>query len=290
MRRGALAASAISLCLVLCTQGAALAKNSYPRNTSNAGTTDGGYYLALGDSVPVWDGTHSYPYLIAKHERAGLQVVDRACSGATSTDMLDQGCGWGPGSQYQNALSFLEAHQGGVSLITIDIGGNDLLPCMFASNVLRCVTTAITTVQTNLTTILDGLRAAAGPQVPIVGMNYFDPLLGDWLSPAGSSAQTLLTESETAIQLLNSGLADVYSGAGSPVADVYDAFNTSNLTRLFHSKWGRVPLAVKKACSLLDISCQAGHPEGFGDDPNDAGARVIARAFDEVVHLASTPA
>jgi hypothetical protein len=46
------------------------------------------------------------------------------------------------------------------------------------------------------------------------------------------------------------------------------------------SPWGEVPIAVQRACAWLDIFCQAGAPEGFGDDPNDAGAVAIATAFE----------
>ena len=54
---------------------------------------------------------------------------------------------------------------------------------------------------------------------------------------------------------------------------------------MVHSHWGLVPLAVEKACALLDITCSKGQPEGFGDDPVAAGTVVIAHAFDNVIRL-----
>ena len=48
------------------------------------------YYLALGDSVPVWNGTQSYPYrILAHHQRTlrGLRLDDIAISGATTESM-----------------------------------------------------------------------------------------------------------------------------------------------------------------------------------------------------------
>jgi hypothetical protein len=238
----------------------------------------GGYYLALGDSVPVWDGPQSYPNLIlARHPRGQLRLVNMAVSGETTTSMIS-------GPQYAEAIAFLNAHKGHIALITIDIGGNDVVTCIGAPDLQGCVANALVTMQSNLTSMLDGLRSAAGQQVPIVGMNYFNPVLGDWLALPGPT-QALLTGSVSALQLLNGDLEQIYRQAGSPVADVFDAFHTSELSQMVYSHWGLVPLAVKKACTLLDITCLKGQPEGFGDDPVAAGAVVIAHAFDRVIRL-----
>jgi lysophospholipase L1-like esterase len=255
------------------------------RSTSRANPAQ--YYLALGDSVPVANFQMSYPYLIVnRHPHRQLQLVNMACSGETTGTMLDGALCPEGGSQYQSALTFLDSHHGSVALITIDIGGNDVGPCIDAADVQTCVANALTTMESNLTLILAGLRSAAGPQVPIVGMNYFNPILGDWLSPSPSD-QTLVTESIAGIQLLNSDLEQLYTEAGAKVADVFDAFDTSEMSTLTHSKWGMVPVAVKKACTLLNFSCQKGEPEGLGDDPNAAGAVVIAHAFAKVIRLRS---
>ncbi|MGO8871229.1 MAG: SGNH/GDSL hydrolase family protein [Acidimicrobiales bacterium] len=241
----------------------------------------------MGDSVPIWEGNQSYPYLIARHfRRAHLDVVNMACSGETTSSMISGSTCAPGGSQFLNALAFLESHQGNVALVTIDIGGNDVVYCINATDPESCAMNALTMVESNLTAILAGLRSAAGSQVPIVGMNLYNPLLGDWLAPPGP-AQSLLTESITLLTLLNGDLGQVFSQPGAPVADVFDAFHTSDMTRTVGSRWGRVPVAVKTACSLLDIYCQKGEPEGFGDDPNVAGEAVIARAFDKVVPLRS---
>jgi lysophospholipase L1-like esterase len=251
------------------------------RSTSRANSTS--YYLALGDSVPVANFQMSYPYLIA-NRHPHLQLVNMACSGETTETMLDGAFCPEGGSQYQRALAFLDAHSGSVGLITIDIGGNDVGPCIDAADVQTCLANALATMESNLTLILAGLRSAAGPQVLIVGMNYFNPFLGDWLSPSPSD-QTLVTESIAGLQLLNADLEQLYSQVGAPVADVFDAFDTSEMNTLRNSKWGMVPVAVKRACTLLDIFCQKGGPEGLGDDPNAAGAVVISHAFFKVLRL-----
>lgn len=47
------------------------------------------YYLSLGDSVGVWNGDRSYPYLLAaKYRAAGvsqLRLVDMSCSDPNSS-------------------------------------------------------------------------------------------------------------------------------------------------------------------------------------------------------------
>lgn len=240
------------------------------------------YYLALGDSVPVWNGTNSYPYLIASHYSVpGLQVEDMAVSGETTSSMLNDG-------QMYKALSFLQQHAGATVLITIDIGGNDLLPCVNGTSVnLACLQGDESTAVSNLGIILSQLRQAAGPTAPIIGMNYFDPFLGDWL--AGGSTQTEADLSVSLVGEFNSMLTGAYQQVGAPVADVASAFDITDLTDMVSSQWGDVPLAVDKACTLLDITCQAGQMEGFGDDPTEAGATVIAQAFEQTIGSTITP-
>ena len=256
-------------------------------STTSTASGSGPYYLALGDSVPVWNGSDSYPYQIASNYSStnpGLQVVDMACSSETTGTMLANSlCAPAPQrSQQQEAVAFLQAHQGQVALITIDIGGNDLLPCVNGLTVnLGCIQQAESTMVQNLDTILNGLRQAVGPTVPIVGMNYFDPFLGDWL--AGGSTQVEANLSVSLVTNLNTLLAGAYQQMGAPVADVESAFSTTDLTDMVSSPWGEVPIAVDKACTLLDITCTTGQTEGFGDDPVPAGATVIAHAFEQTI-------
>ena len=246
----------------------------------------GPYYLALGDSVPMWNGISSYPYDIADNYfigSTGPEVIDLACSGETTTSMLSgPTCAPEPyTSQMQEALAFLHQYGSGTSLITIDIGGNDVVNCVSSTGIdQQCVTGAVATMETNLTSILTQLRQAA-PGVPIIGMNYFDPFLGDWL--AGGAAQTEALATVPALSMFNSDLAQVYSQFNVPVADVFDAFQTSDTTEMVSSPWGNVPVAIDNACTWLDITCTAGQLEGFGDDPVDSGAKVIAGTFEKLI-------
>lgn len=265
--------------------GVAEAVAPVPHPTGSTAHPRTAYYLALGDSAAMWNGDQSYPdVIVSNHPQDHLQLVDMACSGETTSSMISGSTCAPGGSQYQNALTFLRLHRRSMALVTIDIGGNDVVGCIDAEDPTTCFTDGLATMQTNLATILAGLRAAAGRRVPIVGMNVYDPLLGDWLAPPGP-AKTLATEAIAGLTILNNDMDEVYEAAASPIANVQQAFRVQDMSTMVRSKWGSVPLAVRTACTLLDITCHRGAAEGFGDDPNLAGAVVIARAFDKVIRI-----
>ena len=244
--------------------------------TSPIGQSGSGpFYLALGDSVPVWDGDASYPNLLLDHYKTAvpdLQLVNLAVSGETTTSMIEDG-------QYAAALAFLHAHENEVALITIDIGGNDVVGCASSSGVNeQCFQQAEAVMATNITTMLGGLHGAA-PGVPIFGMTYYDPFLGDWL--AGGVARTIALGTIPGAVALNETLTSLYGA--NRTADVQDAFAVTNSTTLVSSSWGTVPVDVADACQWLDIECAVGQLEGFGDDPNAAGQVQIAQAFENVI-------
>jgi lysophospholipase L1-like esterase len=243
------------------------------------------FYLALGDSAPIWDGASSYPNLIAAHlEDRGLdlKLVKMACSGETTSSMLSGSTCAPGGSQLNNATAFLRDHQRSVALVTIDIGGNDLVFCGSLTGIDRtCVLQAEETVRANLMTIINGLRSAAGPSTPIVSMTYYDPFLGDWL--AGGTVRSLALLTVPILRQFNGLLRTTYARLGDRVANVQGAFGSTDLGTYVNSPWGSVPVAVDNACLFLDIKCHVGKPEGFGDDPNDAGAAVIAKAFEATI-------
>ena len=240
------------------------------------------YYLALGDSVPVWNGTRSYPYrILAYYQRRlrGLKLDDIAVSGATTESMLT-------GGQYQTALQFLRAHRHHVALITIDIGGNDIVGCVGPTGINQtCAARARATIRHNLSTMLAALRAAA-PHVPVFGMTYYNPFLGNWL--AGGAARSITLQTTPDLVALNGELTRLFAGA-KQTADVQGAFRATDFKTTVASQWGSVPVAVKLACAWLDIVCNKGALEGFGDDPNLTGAAVIASAFERKIGPVLSP-
>jgi hypothetical protein len=188
--------------------------------------------------------------------------------------------------QYQDALQFLRAHRRHVALITIDIGGNDLVGCVSATGIdKRCGTQARATIKRNLGRMLAGLRAAA-PHARLFGMTYYNPFLGNWL--AGGPARSLTLATTPGLLALNRELTHLYGGAKN-TADVQGAFRATDFKTIVPSAWGHVPIAVKRACKWLDIGCQSGALEQFGDDPNVAGAGVIASAFERKIGVLSRP-
>ncbi len=226
------------------------------------------YYLALGDSVPVWDGPNSYPNLLLQEYQSsypGLQLVNLAVSGETTSSMLQDG-------QYAEAVQFLHSERRRVAFVTIDIGGNDVVGCALSSDP-QCFPQAETTMAANLRTILTGLHTA-DPRVSIFGMSYYDPVLGLWLSGGTLRQQALATIPE--LVTFNNELESLYGPSNT--ADVQGAFSVTDLKRI-SSQWGKAPADVVDACSWLDIEC----PNFGGDDPNDEGAVQIAAAFEQVI-------
>ncbi len=283
-------------------QGVVSARSASPSVTGSATQTLSGtldiqaspaslsvrYYLALGDSLAAGFAAppgQGYADDLLTDERVAipdLQLVDLAVSGATTTSFIHDG-------QLAGAESFLAAHPGQVALVTIDIGGNDIVGCGSRTGqaATACVQQALATIETNLATILAALRQAGGAGLPIYGMNYFDPFLIEWLT--GPSGQAAAQQSVSSLLELNAAIQSVDASFGVPTADVAAAFDSTDFTDLVPSPWGVVPRNVFLVCSWLDVHCTPGGPEGFGDDANAAGYRAIANAFTNVIDLGPGP-
>ena len=146
-------------------------------------------------------------------------------------------------------------------LITVSIGGNDVTPCAAASptnpvngqtNAIACVSAGVSTIKSNVTTLVDDLSEAAGSSVPIVGLTYPDVLLGLWVFPsypASSTNKTLATESTEAFSLLiNPTLKSAYTGVpDGKFVDVTAAhLPLTKLKKL--APYGKIPKAVAEVC------------------------------------------
>ena len=240
------------------------------------------YYLSLGDSLaagtqPSGDFTdEGYADQLAAALRAKkmptLRLVKLGCPGETTTSMSapdlpfegrtgHNECRYPRGSQLAEAVNFLHAHQRSVALITIDIGPNDILDPTRGS---------LATIQANLPVILATLRKAAGPGVPIVGMNFYDPRLAQvWFDPAHPGDLSALgVEIQTAMGF-NNFIESLYAAAGDPVADVEAAFFTTDTTLI-----GTTPRDVVLICAWTWIC----GPER-NIHANATGYGVIAAAF-----------
>ena len=255
---------------------------------AGAATSSGArYYLSLGDSLaqgyqpvggpwsPLGFPGYSQGYAdqllkLVRDRYEHLRLVKLGCGGETTTTMIVGspwcGAGFAAGSQLAEAEAFLRAHRGEVAFVTLDIGGNDL----------TSPDGGPAAVQINLPMILAQLREAAGPDVPILGMNYYHPFLPDvWF---GTHDVAALAGAVDAIAAFNDLLASLYAAAGDPVADVESAFST---TEVGDADGDGVPDDVEGVCAWT-WRC-ASPPHGPDIHPNNAGYGVIARAFEEVL-------
>jgi lysophospholipase L1-like esterase len=163
-------------------------------------------------------------------------------------------------------VSFLETHRGKVALVTIDIGGNDLQHLDAKGNVVFCpltragCKTRTREIARNLAAILSQLEAAAGPRVPIVGMNYDDVVAG------ACASNPSLRPACDRMDAFNATLAHTFSAAGLPVADVAGAFQNADLVKAAANV-----CAWTWYCARRDLH------------PNTAGYHVIAQAFEHVL-------
>jgi lysophospholipase L1-like esterase len=236
------------------------------------------YYLSLGDSIaagqqPVGNFHRGYADQLVRLERRGpnlkLRLVKLGCSGeSTATMVAFSRCEYPEGSQLDAAVAFLDTHRGEVAFVTLTIGANDLL--LDCNNDGTC---AGAQIGANLPHILETLRMHAGADVPIVGMNYYQPNYASWFfDPVGAK------DSLFSLLAFNDFLEGLYADAGSPVADVETAFASTDFT---HQRWfdgaGRVPLAVYEVCTLT-WGCRR-PPLGPDIHPNTKGYAVIARAY-----------
>ena len=200
-----------------------------------------GFYVSLGDSLAFG----YQPNLVAAGDlnaadyvgyaedfaalRTGLTLVNYGCPGETTTTMISGGCPWpgtlhasynGAPSQFAAAEAFLLAHPGAVSLISIDIGSNDLLglldSCKGAADPNACVLAGLPatlgTMGAHYGLIVATLHALA-PNARIVLFNFYDPLA---FSVPGSDQLSAVASSVV------DPLAALFS---APVADAFGAIN-----------------------------------------------------------------
>jgi Putative Ig domain len=132
---------------------------------------------------------------------------------------------------------------------------------------------------------MSGLRAAGG-DVPIFGMTYYDPLLAAWYTGAWFQGETGPATARASIPVLhspNDTVTGIYAHYGTPVADVQKPFQSGDW-KLTGSFMGQVlPQNVADICNWTHM-CMTG-----GANPNihttDYGHALIAAAYGKVLRV-----
>ncbi len=258
--------------------------------TARAGATGDPIYVSLGDSLAAGyqpDGAQRMGYVddlwrTVRGTIPALEMRAFGCPGETGASMITgdgSPCTYIAGSQLEAAIAFLNRHGGQVPFITIDIGSNDLFDaCVdLDTGVLDrpCVVDFLPGLGDRLAEIIDPLRTAAGPGVPILAMTYYNPLLGFWGHVPGG--RQLARVDERAWEVFNAGLVEAYEGAGAVVADVATTFRIDDFSDTVVVQGSPVPVNVALACRWTWF-CS---PRYLGDPhANAIGYRKIARTFD----------
>ena len=266
------------------------------------------YYVSIGDSYaagyrpsvmgPAGPSRDGFAYRIEEKLRSSegdVRLVNFACSGSTAYGMaFDKGCVDGaraPGgpdytdkSQVAAAIDFISQNRERVKFVTISMGANDLLRCVNEADAVArqtCAETEVPRVRLSLDSLLENIRAAVGPNIPIVGVSYINVYLADALKPGGAGLQRADAATVLFQNYLNPVLAQTYSKFGAKFVDTTALAGaylpTSDKT--FLPGHGTVPASIGRVCSLT-YYC--------GDDdphPNRAGHDMIAAEVEKAMGL-----
>ncbi|MCG8920756.1 GDSL-type esterase/lipase family protein [Actinokineospora sp. PR83] len=279
--------------------------------TSTAADPGERYYVSVGDSYAAGykptgaDGggtsTDGFAYQVAEKtvvHGVPMRLANFGCSGVTTAQLrAEPGCApvalapgapdYGGLSQARAAVKFMSENRGRVGLVTVVVGGNDVRPCLPIGatprpDAIDCVTASVERLRTDLAAVLAELRAAAGPDVPIVGVSYPDMLLGYWVT-AGAPGRDVAAASVGVFRdLVNPVLRAEYAKVGAEFVDVTEAAQGYvPLTQTTSVPgYGTVPTAVAGAC-LYTYFCQ------YGDvHPTADGHRLIAEHVVRAAHIA----
>jgi lysophospholipase L1-like esterase len=253
--------------------------------------------VALGDSLstgvqPDKAGKNQntgqgYTTLLARG--SGAVLANFGCGGATSASVLDGSKKCDPkiadlpyknrskaSSQMAAAEKFIKAKRKTVAYVTIDIGANDVASCAAGGKLdVACVTAGIARIKKNVPVIAKRLRAAAGKNVPIAGMTFYNPFLQQWFTNPGV-AQATVGIAKTQV---NDALIKIYKKQHIKIADVGTAFGTYKpftQTTTYNGRAG-VPVAVANICKFTWMCAPT--PRGPNIHATKAGYKVIAKEF-----------
>jgi lysophospholipase L1-like esterase len=194
------------------------------------------HYLALGDSLaygfqPNDDHTHGYvdDLSTALQSQGVTNHVNLGCAGETTSTFLSGGkCSYPVKSQLAAALAYLQQVPAGqATLVTLDIGANDILGHMNIDMQNKACTVAVNLFKTDLQAMDQNLTQNILPKLHaalidsdgqstgnLVLLNYYNPF------------QNICPNTLSAIQTLNEHLEHDIQGFGTLV-DIFGAFGGS---------------------------------------------------------------
>jgi lysophospholipase L1-like esterase len=262
---------------------------------AGAATAVSEFYLALGASESVGvqptalvphgvRTSHGYAndlVMLAAARGVSMSLTRLGCPGESTATMLQGGDRCTPGTtQLSRALTFLQNHQQSRGVVTIDLGFNDLHPCVATPDFSpSCVTDQLNLVATQLPLIIGALKGVAGPNVTFVGLNHNNPYAAAGI--ALHASDTYVDNSITAFARLNDLLGRIYAAQGVPVADVAKTFANGDGTPTVVAGYGTIPLRAARECALTWICASAPYRPNL--HANDAGYWAIARTIDAIL-------
>jgi len=262
-------------------------------SAAGAATATTVFYLDIGASVsvgvqPTSNAPQGQPTsrgyanrLVTLEAARGvtLQLTQLGCPGESTTTMMTGAdkCYRYPDSQLTDAVAYLRSHHDQTGLVTIDLGFNDIAPCLQAMTVdAACVSQNLAQLESQLPLIISALKAAAGANVTFIGLNHYNPYLAGSIN--GLRGARFASQSVAVLQQLNDVLQQVYDANGIAVANVVKAFDQNaprTSTVLVNGRL--IPANALVACSLTWM-CRRG-PYGANLHPNNAGYEAITDAI-----------
>jgi lysophospholipase L1-like esterase len=258
-------------------------------------TAPGTAYVALGDSLAQGlqniDGrlrttNQGYPDALAARLRAAgtpVRLGRVGCSGATVRSLMEGAreclpppprplayANRGPDtSQLAWAEDWLRRRGDRPTLLTIDIGANDLLGCATpdAGRVRACFDERLPAVQARLRDVARRLRAAAGPRTVLAAMTYYDPAVA--LVRIGATRDAAVAFHDAVRRRANPAIVATYEAEGFAVARVDRVFRSD--------RPATADGVVERTCDLTRLCTLADfHPTARGYALiGDAFARVV---------------
>jgi lysophospholipase L1-like esterase len=231
---------------------------------------------------------------IKGEEAPNLTHVKLGCPGETTEQFFGGDNLFGNPSAcaelYETGTQFGDAEaviaEGSVSLITIDIGVNDITQTLtLCQGEPSCITAAIPGIASRVGDVIGALRAT-GYEGPIVAMNYYNPLVAAYIGffdgiPGQQTPDpgfAVLTDALA--QAFNGALGQVYAAWAIPVADVYNAFNAGDFGD--DDPLNGNPDNVDAVC-LLTYFCPEDPAAKPNTHANKHGYRLIAKTFFTIV-------